>query len=283
MQEMDRNLKVYSSPEVAAHYGKLQYLSAAEERLFERYIRRGDTILDLGVGGGRTTPYLAGLASRYVGADYSEVMVLSCRSKFPDLPFVRADAADLAQFGDDAFDVVVMAFNGLDYVQPDTSRCCALGEIRRVLKPGGVFIFSSHNPRAVLQRPSWNPKCIDEIARRIAGGRHALYIMCKQLLTLARQCVAFAQAFAISVGRCCQRLGKRAFWSGDGWMLDSAHGGLVTHYAIPRHVTEELADAGFELREVLGDDYPLTSGSLWTGWYYYTCVATAGDRSNTCA
>jgi ubiquinone/menaquinone biosynthesis C-methylase UbiE len=61
-------------------------------------------ILDRAVGGGRTTPYLAKAARRYVGADYVEV----CRPRFPDQEFRHCDATDMAPFGDEEFDAVVL-------------------------------------------------------------------------------------------------------------------------------------------------------------------------------
>jgi len=72
----------------------LDYLTTCEQVLFENYLHSGMSIMDLGVGGGRTTPYLSSIASCYVGADYSEEMIRVCRSKFPHLRFNVADAAD---------------------------------------------------------------------------------------------------------------------------------------------------------------------------------------------
>ena len=59
----DPNLPVYNRSEVAAHYASLDYLSPCEKALFDEFLKEGDAILDLGVGGGRTTGLLgAGLA-----------------------------------------------------------------------------------------------------------------------------------------------------------------------------------------------------------------------------
>ena len=66
--------------------------------LFETYLRRGMKILDVGVGGGRTTRYLAALASHYVGIDYAPAMISACREKFPDLEFCVGHADDLKEF-----------------------------------------------------------------------------------------------------------------------------------------------------------------------------------------
>ena len=137
--------------------------------LFETYIPPGSAILDLGVGGGRTTSYLANRASRYVGVDYAAAMVKACQAKFPDLEFVVADAANLSIFPDASFDVVVFAFNGIDYVLPEQSRRSCFEHIRRVLKAKGVLIFSSHNARAVLIRPQWNRERLQRTARRFSA------------------------------------------------------------------------------------------------------------------
>jgi len=280
----DPNLDVYNAPEVVAHYGALQYLSPAEKLLFERYLQPGNAILDLGVGGGRTTAYLTSIASRYVGLDYASEMIEACRRKFPDIPFVVADATSLTMFTEASFDAVVMAFNGFDYVMPDTSRRAALSEIRRVLKVGGIFIFSSHNPKAIWQRPSWNQQRIDALAERIAGSRHVLPIV-RGVLSAGRIAVALVTAVAQFLRRIPRAVIHRAFWLGEGYIHDVAHGGLMTHCAVPRKVERELHVAGFELLEVLGDDYPKRSHILVTPWYYYVFKSnpSADERSGTTA
>ena len=166
------NLQTYDAMAVAAHYATLDYLTPCERVLFEIYIPAGSAILDLGVGGGRTTSYLAKWATRYVGVDYAPAMVKACEARFPCLEFKVVDAANLAIFPDASFDLVVFAFNGIDYVLPEESRQSCFKQVHRVLKANGVFIFSSHNPRAVLVRPRWNRMRLRQTARRFsADGR----------------------------------------------------------------------------------------------------------------
>ena len=116
------NRQIYNAPDVALHYASLAYLSPCEKFLFQTYIEPGMAILDIGVGGGRTTPYLSSLASRYVGIDYAEEMIRACRKKFPGLDFRTVQADELDGFADASFDAVVMAFNTIDYVLPDSQR-----------------------------------------------------------------------------------------------------------------------------------------------------------------
>jgi ubiquinone/menaquinone biosynthesis C-methylase UbiE len=54
------------------------------------------------------------------------------------------DACDLS-FKSNEFDAVVFSFNGIDCLYPYEKRIQALSEFRRILKPGGFFVFSSHN------------------------------------------------------------------------------------------------------------------------------------------
>jgi SAM-dependent methyltransferase len=263
------NLETYDAAEVAAHYAALDYLTPCERVLFETYIPTGSAILDLGVGGGRTTSYLASRASRYVGVDYAPAMVKACRAKFPGLEFKVSDAANLSIFPDGAFDVVVFAFNGIDYVLPEQSRQSCFAHIKRVLKADGVFIFSSHNSRAVVMRPRWNQERLQKAARRFSVDSKILYWLWLALLAAARSALAFAQAAGATLLRASKRIPSGAFWRGEGSLVDSAHGGLLTHYGTPTCIVNELYALHFRPERILGDDYPRASHPYSTDWYYY--------------
>lgn len=264
-----QNLQIYNQPAVASHYASLNYLTACERHLFTSYLKPGMSILDLGVGGGRTTPYLSRIASRYVGLDLAEEMVRACRRKFPGQEFVAGDASDLHEFEDAAFEAVIMAFNGLDYILPAEKRRQCLGECWRVLQPGGVLIFSSHNPRAVLVRPAWDAERIRMLARRYASEGSLGFSLGVGLLTALKSLHSAARAGVTSVSRMMHRLHTPAFWRGEGYLFDPAHGGLRTHCWVPDRVVAEVSQFGFRLQMLAGDDYPRKSGSFTTDWYYY--------------
>ena len=276
----DPNILTYNAPAVAEYYATLDYLTPCESLLFDQYLRSGMTILDLGVGGGRTTSYLSSIAGRYVGVDYAAQMIAACRKKFPRLEFEVANAADLSNFVSASFDAVVMAFNGMDYVIPNESHFCALREIRRVLKPGGILIFSSHNPRSIWMRPSWNPRRVQDMAQTMAGNNSVLFRPLLWSLPAVRLILAGLQATLHSFSRAARRLPTRTFWLGQGYLLDPAHGGLKTHYAVPEKVEHELGGFGFQLLRVLGDDYPRMSRPYVTDWYYYVFsrIGATGEK-----
>jgi SAM-dependent methyltransferase len=265
----DPNLDTYNSPEVTAYYSSLNYLTPCERLLFDEYLSPGMTILDLGVGGGRTTSYLSSIASRYVGADYAAEMIAACRRKFPNLEFENVGAADLSIFAASSFDAVVMAFNSMDSVIPDESRYRALREIHRVLKLKGVLIFSSHNVRSILVRPSWNPQRLEGLAKQLVGGNSILYRPLLWSLTGLRVVIAALQSIVRSLARVMQRVPTRAFWRGEGYLIDAAHGGMRIHLSTPEKAGRELDRFGFRLLRVLGDDYPQASRLYVTDWYYY--------------
>ena len=122
-------------------------------------------MLDLGVGAGRTSYTFAALVRTYIGIDYAPAMIEICRSRFGESgrqKFICLDAADLSKFGDSRFDLVLFSFNGIDCVELEKRRKI-LREVRRLLKPDGVFFFSGgsldvfpwplHWPRFRFNRP----------------------------------------------------------------------------------------------------------------------------------
>ena len=167
-QTLERNKTIYERRSIVLQYATSTGLTEAEQQLLARYHADivGGRVLDLGVGAGRTTPYLADLAESYVGVDFSAAMVTACQQRHPQLVFRQADARDLSAFPEGHFDVVLFSFNGIDYVGHD-DRARVLQQVARILKTGGVFVFSSHNLAAVpgasyLRETfrvdlSWNP------------------------------------------------------------------------------------------------------------------------------
>ena len=141
------NHRVYESPDVYRYYASLLLTPSEIACLlkYQPYIA-GRDVLDVGVGTGRTTRYLAPVARRYVGIDYSSVMVCYMKGAMPAVTVQHADFRNLEIFDNDSFDFVFAPNNVIDSLSHE-GRLQALGEARRVLRFGGVFAFSSHNIR----------------------------------------------------------------------------------------------------------------------------------------
>lgn len=105
---------------------------------------KGKRLLDIGIGAGRTTPFLLEISTDYTGIDYSAPLVDRARDRLKLSRIFQCDARDMRRFADESFDFALFSFNGLDCVSHE-GRQQALAEIHRVLRPGGIFMFSSHN------------------------------------------------------------------------------------------------------------------------------------------
>jgi ubiquinone/menaquinone biosynthesis C-methylase UbiE len=142
----DANKTYFETAGVAEAYAQSTSLFEAEEAVLAslREELRDKPILDIGVGAGRTTGYLRDISKNYVGIDYSEKMIKLCSERFADATLMVCDARDLSAFDDRQFAAVFYSYNGIDEVAP-ADRMLILKEVNRVLKEGGVFVFSSHN------------------------------------------------------------------------------------------------------------------------------------------
>jgi ubiquinone/menaquinone biosynthesis C-methylase UbiE len=97
-------------------------------------------VLDIGCGYGKDTFYLSqqrGITA--VGLDYSAGMLAEAHKAFPEIDFVRMDMRSLL-FPDNYFGGVWA--NGCIYHIPKKDIKPVLAEVRRVLKPSGVFSFN---------------------------------------------------------------------------------------------------------------------------------------------
>ncbi|MDD5133561.1 MAG: class I SAM-dependent methyltransferase [Candidatus Nanoarchaeia archaeon] len=154
MNPDEENKKAYETDESITHYG-IEYITPSEQKLIEEYFK--GKILDLGCGCGRTTKYLADKKYNVIGVEIVKGMVDLAKKRYSKIKFIVGDACKL-DFPDKTFDVVFFSYNGMDYIFPEEKRILAIKEISRVLKNGGIFVYSSHNPRALLKQ--FRPKFI---------------------------------------------------------------------------------------------------------------------------
>lgn len=142
---MESNQKVFDGD--AAVFTDMA-LMPAERAVLRRLVPRLGEIdmLDLGVGTGRTGWTFAPLVRRYVGIDYSPRMIAAAEKRIggePGVELMLGDARDLSAV-DGEFDFVLFSFNGIDAVSPE-DRLRVLDGVRARLRPGGLFLFSTHS------------------------------------------------------------------------------------------------------------------------------------------
>jgi ubiquinone/menaquinone biosynthesis C-methylase UbiE len=104
-------------------------------------------LLDIGCGVGNNHSLLAGKVARLVGIDVSGECVAVAQERHPGLEYKMYDGIHIP-YPDRSFDAA-FTICVLHHV-PVVQRPALIGEIRRVLKPGGLFVIFEHNPRNPL-------------------------------------------------------------------------------------------------------------------------------------
>ncbi|MFD1645597.1 class I SAM-dependent methyltransferase [Haloarchaeobius litoreus] len=144
---VQRNEEVYRETAMVDRYdsfGEDGWLTDREAAIVDEHFAEPGRVLDVGCGTGRTSRPLAERGHDVVGIDVSDEMVAQARARHPDLTFAVDDVTDL-DFADETFDYVLFSYYGLDSIYPESGREQAMRELHRLLKPGGVFTFNSHN------------------------------------------------------------------------------------------------------------------------------------------
>ena len=101
-----------------------------------------DRVMDAGTGTGHTALAVAPLVAEVVAVDLTSSMLdqgrkLAAERGIANVQFTAGDIERL-NFADGSFDVVVSRYSAHHYPHP----AVAVGEIARVLKPGGVFLLA---------------------------------------------------------------------------------------------------------------------------------------------
>lgn len=247
------NTETYFSSNVLRSYTTFTLMRAEALALlkYQPYFAQ-KSILDIGIGTGRTTVYLAPMAKEYVGIDFSPTFIDFVNKTMPQVKANLGDMRDLRDYKPEQFDFVMGSFNVLDVVTHE-DRIKTLGEVHRVLKPGGLFIFSSHN-RAVASMGS-GPK----LERSMDPARAALRFV-----------------------RWTRRVRNYRKWK-KHWVVtanyaiitDAGHDFSALHYYINQDTQrQQLAGEGFATLDVFDiDGGPLAPGDIDTKSPYVTYVA----------
>lgn len=122
-------------------------------------------LLDFGVGCGRVARHWQGIETEVHGCDYNPMLVEWCRA---NLPFVKAETNQLnppLPYSDERFDFIY-ALSVFTHLTEQQQQPWA-AELRRVTRPGGHVLFTTHGPTFPHSDPAFRTP---EIQQRLADG-----------------------------------------------------------------------------------------------------------------
>jgi len=173
------------------HYTRAAHfigLWKSERELITRYLPdKSARLLEAGCGAGRVSVGLWHQGYRNItGFDFAAELVeqaqnLAAEQGLKEITFFQADATDLVgalalkrpawavdppspgfgatrgngPYPDDAFDGVLFMFNGLMQIPGRENRRAAMRELHRVCRPGGHFIFTTHDREDPKDLKEW--------------------------------------------------------------------------------------------------------------------------------
>ena len=149
MREETEAIRNHYNADPRKEWNRLQkwhpYEKYITTRMMDRYIRPGDTILDIGGGPGHYSIHYAKQGHAVTLLDLSDENVRFAKQKARQygvrITALQGNALDLSRFPDASFDTVFL-MGPLYHLMDAESRLQALREAKRVLKPGG-YLFSS--------------------------------------------------------------------------------------------------------------------------------------------
>ena len=248
---MDNNLKLYNNKSVVNWYSNLQEIIDVEEFVFKSYasILSTGIVLDIGIGGGRTTKYLINKCKTYVGIDYSKQFTNVVKASFPAADIRNLDARNLADLDSNTFDYVNFSFNGIDYVNLKDREQIFL-EINRVLKPNGVFFFSTHNKSHFsFNKQPWNDKS-------------------NLFFTRIKDFIKIAPFYLRKMLNKKREVNENEF----SVINDSAHNyRLMTFYTKPAFLIEQLENNGYYNIELYSKKTKIQNFVQLDDWIFCTC------------
>jgi SAM-dependent methyltransferase len=128
----------------------------AENQLFEfdeqvllRHFRKPGLAIDLGCGTGRAVAALARHGIRGLAIDLSPHMlaIVAEKARRENLPIqcLQANLVELGCLGENTADYALCLFSTLGMIRGRKNRRRVLENVRRIVKPGGLFVMHVHN------------------------------------------------------------------------------------------------------------------------------------------
>ncbi len=159
--------------------------------LFDRYAKRPvEKILDLGCGTGGHALALMRRGFQVTGIDASARMLAVARQKAARAGFVlELVRAKLQSFQlPQKFDAAICMFSVIDYLTRDEDIKRMLGNVRRHLKPGGIFICDFWHAPAVVSFAARKKKVFTRDDLSVTRSSHTRLLARKRICEVSYHC-----------------------------------------------------------------------------------------------
>lgn len=246
------NVAVYNNADVVGFYLRESALHPAEDHLLKRYVSSKCDIIDVGVGAGGTTPFISKIARRYLGVDYSEAMIEVCKERFPQLDVICADTTKMKAIDDVSFDLAIFSASGIDYISTDAGRINCLRELRRITRPNGTIIISSHNAKALVTLPNFD-------------GARGLRLIWRVIYSCGKTAALLIRNLLL----------RNSFYRGEGYAKDSRNFGALTYLSTPETIARDARIASLTVIDAV--DYRMRSNSKYLIGFYYHVLKRVGE------
>jgi len=268
--------KVYNHKKITMDYASRDYLDKAEASIIEELKPhlKDMSMLDMGVGAGRTTKYFLPLVNCYIGADYAPNMIEECRKKYRNRKiFEVIDVRDMKKFADGMFDFILFSYNGIDSFD-EKGRKKALEEIKRILKDDGFFAFSSHNINWSGIYDIFRLKGMyNSLNKKIQNNSRLSFI--KKIQLIFKAIYYFLRLNILNKRIYMSSYIKKLQKEGHGILADNSLNGKVKiYYTSPDYQVAQLREFGFKdikSYSVNGIEAHEQSQLNNSAWIYYLC------------
>jgi len=162
-QELNKIERMYDT--VAKEYaetffGEHEKKPKDQEILHRFSIEIGDRrpVWDFGCGPGQTTKYLKDLGIEISGLDLSEKIIEQAKATHPEIHFRKGNILEL-EFENESIAGVVTFYAIVHFTEEQVE--IAFREVFRVLKPGGIFLFTYHIGEETIHLDEFLGKKVD--------------------------------------------------------------------------------------------------------------------------
>jgi SAM-dependent methyltransferase len=127
-----------------------------DRQLLDRFAAKVQAIgpaCDMGCGPGHVARYLRDRGLQVIGVDLSPAMVSLARKLNPGIEFRQGDMRSLDDIEDGAWGGIAAFYSLIHIPRPELAE--VLGELKRVLRPGGSLLLALHIGDDVLHLDEW--------------------------------------------------------------------------------------------------------------------------------